>query len=76
MINNPEFSILKFRQILEWMIIYLYEREDHYIEDFKKFKLADQINTLFDEGIISFNQKDSAHSIRISANRNVHRENH
>lgn len=57
MINNPEFSILKFRQILEWMIIYLYEREDHYIEDFKKFKLADQINTLFDEGIISFNQK-------------------
>ncbi|ELY5143829.1 DUF4145 domain-containing protein [Vibrio vulnificus] len=76
MINNPEFSILKFRQILEWMIIYLYEREAQYIEDFKKFKLADQINTLFDEGIISFNQKDSAHSIRISANRNVHRENH
>ncbi|EOD4738490.1 SEC-C metal-binding domain-containing protein [Vibrio vulnificus] len=73
---NPEFSILKFRQLLERMIIYLYEREDRHIAGFDNLKSVDRINTLFDEGIISFNQKDSAHSIRISANRHVHRENH
>lgn len=74
--NNPEFSILKFRQFFEEMITYLYERESRYISGFDNLESVDKINTLFEEGIISFNQKNSAHSIRISANRVIHRKDH
>ena len=67
--DNPDYSLLKFRKIIELLSKFIAERR---AIDFKNDNLFEQINMLFEEGIISKNIKNTFHQLRKLCNDGVH----
>ncbi|HFQ5157130.1 TPA: SEC-C metal-binding domain-containing protein [Vibrio vulnificus] len=70
--NIPRNSALSFRYFLEWTLRIFLKREKYHIEIYKNKKPVDLIDKLFTEKIISYNQKDTLHRIRMTLNTYAH----
>ncbi|WP_448550059.1 DUF4145 domain-containing protein [Thalassotalea fusca] len=67
--DNPDYSLLKFRKIIELLSNYIAEKR---AIDFQNDNLFEQINILFEEGIIPRHIKNNFHELRMLCNDGVH----
>ena len=70
---NPDYSLLKFREVISSLCIKIAESQsiDLYTE-----KLFDWINILFEKGTIHKQFKDNLHEVRVLCNAGIHKGNY
>ncbi|NKC15480.1 MAG: DUF4145 domain-containing protein [Gammaproteobacteria bacterium] len=68
---NPDYSLLKFREAIDYIASLILEKNDINI---KNESLFEKINILFESQIINHTTKDRFHEIRKLCNSGIHKE--